>query len=79
MKINSDILFSDGGIQILVSYQYDKEGAYEAEPGNPSTRVAASVYIELLSVEIILGGRGINITQLLHASEREFIISKVNV
>lgn len=77
MKHNTELLLDDNGIELLVSYDYEKSDQYEAEPGNGATLVEPMVYTELNSVELVIAGRGIDLLPLLHPNEKEFIISKL--
>lgn len=77
MKLNSESICDDNGIELLVSYKYDKSDSFNAEPENGNTEVQELVYTELKFVELVIAGRGINILPLLHENEKEFIISKL--
>lgn len=77
-KNDAQLICDDNNIEILVSYSYEKSPSFETEPGNPNTEVQELVETELLSVEVVIAGRGIDILPLLHPNEREFIVSKLS-
>lgn len=75
MKHNTEILLEDGGIELLVGYDYEESPSFYAEEGNPSTFVDALIYTELTSVEIVIAGRGIDILPTMTETQKEKIIS----
>lgn len=76
MKRNEELICDDNGLEILVSYRYDKSPS-QIENGHGDHEVGLMVYTELKSVEVIIAGRGIDLLPLLTEKEKEFIISKL--
>lgn len=69
---------SDHPFEIIVGYDWEREQSYEAEPGNPATRVYGTTHTEFTSVEIVVSGRGIDILPQLTDKEKESILSQLN-
>ena len=61
MKSNSELIVDENGIEVLVAYDYEEGEAFYAEPGNPATAVAESIYTKLTSVEIVIAGVGVSV------------------
>lgn len=75
---NTICLLDDAGIEMLVTYDMDKDRCYYAEPGNPSTYVDALVSYTLRSVELVVAGKGIEIMPMLNSKQKEAIIEEIN-
>ena len=73
----TETLIDDNGIELLVSYEYEKDAPYFAELGNPATFVPETVGTELKSVEVIITGTGIDILERLNEKQKQFLINKL--
>ena len=78
MKSNSELIVDENGIEVLVGYDYEEEEAFYAEPGNPATAVAESIYTKLTSVEVVIAGVGVDILPLMTKAQKESVISKLS-
>lgn len=76
MNKNCETIVDDSGIEILVSYWYEKSKS-QVEEGHGFHEVGLMVYTELVSVELVIAGRGIELIKELTENEKEFIISKL--
>lgn len=65
MKHNCETLCDDNGIEVLVGYKYYPSD----EPGLNET--------ELQSVEIVIGGIGINVLPVMNEKQKQNIISNL--
>lgn len=70
MKHNAETIVDESGIEVLVGYDYNKQ-----DNAHPETAVFDT---ELTSVEVVIGGRGIDILKQLTEPEKDFIVSKLN-
>lgn len=68
MKHNAETIVDESGIEVLVGYDYEKNGL----------NGTAVFDTELTSVEVVIGGRGIDILPQLTEPEKDFIVSKLN-
>lgn len=74
MTKNTENLIPENGIDLLVSYQFEKTPGYHAEKDNPGTWVEETVYTELESVELVLGGTGIEQIHLMDEKQKQYVI-----
>lgn len=70
MKHNAETIVDESGIEVLVGYDYNKQNGAHPE--------VAVFDTELTSVEVVIGGRGIDILKQLTEPEKDFIVSKLN-
>ncbi len=78
MRKETQTFGDDYPFETIVSYKWEDSEPFEAEPGNPGTRVSGLRYTELTSVEVVVKGRGIDILPQLTDKEKESIISQLN-
>lgn len=64
--------------ELLVSFEQEKTDGYYEETGNPSTWIAPTVYTELLSVEVVIAGIGIDILPQLTDKQKLAIIQELD-
>lgn len=76
MTHNAEALTDENGFEILVSYNYE-QGESQVEEGHGLHEVGLMIYTELTSVEVVIGGIGVDIIHLLGERQKEFIISKL--
>jgi len=69
MKKNTEVLIDQNGIEILATYEYTPKDEGDLSLGYYDTA--------LLSVEIILSGKGIEILLLLNEKQKQSIIDKL--
>lgn len=72
MKSYSELICDDNGFEILVEYNAER-----ADPEDYHAELGTMICTELKSVEIVIAGRGIQLLNVLHENEKEFIISKL--
>lgn len=70
-------IIDQDGFELSVKYEREKCDGYYAESGNPNTYVEPSVSIDILCVELVICGRGIDITRMLTQKQRQFVESYV--
>lgn len=70
MRHNAETIVDESGIEVLVGYDYNKPDYVNLETAVFDT--------ELTSVEVVIGGRGIDILPQLTEPEKDFIVSKLN-
>ena len=78
MRKETQTFADDYPFEILVSYKWEDSEPFEAEPGNPGTRVPGLRETELTSVEVVIKGRGIDILTQLTDKEKQTIIEHLN-
>ena len=72
-------IVNESGVELLCGYDLEKEDTYEAEPGNPDTLVKGMALLTLNSVEVVISGKGIDITDLLTQKQTEHIVHVLNI
>lgn len=76
MKKNCETICDDNGIEIIVGYLYDQSES-QKEEGHGLHEVGLMVYTELMSVEVVIAGTGIDILPRLSDKQQDHIISKL--
>ena len=65
MKHKTQLITDNNGNELHISYDYEEEKGYYAEPGNPSTWVYPTVEIDVTKIEIFIFDKLIDILPLL--------------
>jgi hypothetical protein len=78
MPHTCETLVDQGPFEINVSYSWTDSPAYEAEPGNPNTYVERLRETELLSVEVVIAGKGIDILPQLTEKAKQQIVHELS-
>lgn len=73
---NSEIIVDESGIEILVSYRYEKTPS-QVEEFHGLHEVGLMVYTELTSVEVVIKGKGIDILELMTDKQKDFVIGQL--
>lgn len=76
MKNNSECILDTDGFEILVNYDYEKSDS-QLEEGHGINEVGGMVETDLISVEVVIAGVGIDILNLLSEKQKTTIISKL--
>lgn len=76
MKSNTEAVCIDNGIEISVEYEYEMSES-QHEEGHGIHEVGQLVGTDLKVVEVIIAGKGFDITNLLNKRQKEAIISKL--
>ena len=61
--LQTETLVDEGGIEITVDYQYERE--------------PEGLFFELNTVEVVISGRGINKTKMLNETQKQSIINQL--
>lgn len=77
MKKNTETIVDENGIELIVAYEYDRDYSFHAEIGNPATFVPSTILTNLLSVELVIAGTGIEQLPRLDERQIDFIKSKL--
>lgn len=77
MTHNAEAVTDENGFEILVSYDYEQSES-QVEEGHGYHEVGLMIETVLTSVEIVIGGIGVDIIHLLGERQKEFIISKLS-
>lgn len=70
MKQLTETVLSEMGIELLVEYNAEETKGHVEFHENPSSVVEPTIYTELLSVELVIGGDGVKCDILPHMTER---------
>lgn len=76
MNKNVETIVDENGFEILVGYKYEVS-ASQTEEGHGYHEVGNLTYTELTSVELVIGGEGIENLPRLSERQKDFIISKL--
>ena len=77
MRKNEETIVDENGIELIVAYEYDRDDSFHAEIGNPATFVPSTILTNLLSVELVIAGTGIEQLPKLDERQIDFIKSKL--
>lgn len=74
----TEMLVDQGGFEVLVNYDWE-ESPKQIEEGHGLHDVGGQVSVELLSVEIVVSGVGIQILPLLNDKQKEKVIAELSI
>lgn len=78
MKTNSELIVDEAGLEILVSYRYQRDGS-QMEEGHGYHDVGGGIEVDLTAVEVIIkGGNSVDILPFLNGWQQDYIIDKLN-
>ena len=79
MKESTELIVSESGIEILVSYKWEKN-APQYEEGHGIHLVDDGLYVELDMVEIVIsGGNSVQILPQLNDKQQQKIIDQLSI
>ena len=78
MKKNTETLIDDNGIEVQVSYLYEKSPS-QIEECHGRHEVGNMVYTELIAVEVVIAGTSINILHMMDERQIQKIIKNLSI
>lgn len=75
MKRRTETIIDESGIELIVEYDFEKTDGYYEEPANVAAYVPASVLVELVLIELVIAGGGIDILPMINNKQKEKIKS----
>lgn len=73
---NSETIVDESGIEILVSYRYERSES-QREECHGLHEVGLMIYTELTSVEVVICGKGIDILPMMTDKQKDFVIGQL--
>lgn len=74
----TQIIADDNGIEVLVSFYYERQSA-QIEEGHGFHDVGSCYDIDLLSVQVVIAGVGVDILRSLNKKQRNKITDLINM
>lgn len=77
MKTNSELIVDEAGLEILVSYRYERQPS-QIEEGHGYHELGRGIDVDLTAVEVIVrGGNSVDILPFLNGWQQNYIIDKL--